>query len=76
MPIEYSFLRDDSVAVAHCFGELTEADVVAAVKHGGEDQRLAACRRRIVTIDPAARDVHVTGRVFRSPLELPVVWDA
>lgn len=27
-------------------------------------------------LDPQARDVHVTGLMFRSPLELPAVWDA
>jgi cytochrome P450 len=27
-------------------------------------------------LDPEASDVHVTGLTFRSPLALPVVWDA
>lgn len=29
-----------------------------------------------VRLDPQAKDVHVTGMIFRSPLELPVVFDA
>jgi len=28
-----------------------------------------------VRLDPAARDVHITGEGFRSPAALPVVWD-
>ena len=54
MPIEVARTLEGTVAVAHCFGKLTEADVKNAIKFAFSSGLIEPSLDRIVTIDPTA----------------------
>lgn len=54
MPIEVARNQEGTVAVAHCFGKLTEADVKNAIKFAFSSGLIEPSLDRIVTIDPTA----------------------
>jgi hypothetical protein len=54
VPIEVARNRENTVAVAHCFGKLTEADVKNAINFAFSSGLIEPSLDRIVTIDPTA----------------------
>ena len=55
MPIELSVTGDGTIALAHCFGTLTETDCLEAVRFAFATQHMQPGRDRIVTIEKGAQ---------------------
>ena len=73
MPIEIAKTRDGTVAVAYCFGNLTEADVCDSISFAFGSRRIEPGLDRIVTIDPDAElhklDIEALRSIQRRILE-------
>lgn len=54
MPIDYARNQEGTVAVAYCFGKLTEADVLNSLSFAFGSGHIEPGLDRIVTVDPAA----------------------
>lgn len=55
MPVEISTISDGSIALAHCFGNLTKADIHQSLDFAFGTHRIEPGGDRIVTIDPDAQ---------------------
>ena len=53
MPVEISTTQDGSVAIAYCFGILTEANVAESIAFAFGERRIRPSMDRIVKFDPA-----------------------
>ena len=53
MPVEISTTRDGSIAIAYCFGKLTEANVTESVAFAFGERQIRPSMDRIVKLDPA-----------------------
>jgi len=53
MPVEFSMSQDGSIAVAYCFGKLTEANVAESITFAFGERKIQPSMDRIVKFDPA-----------------------
>ena len=57
MPVEFSTTQDGSVAVAYCFGKLTEGNVTEAIAFAFGERQIRPSMDRVVKLD-AATELH------------------
>lgn len=57
MPIEFAKNRDRTVAIAYCFGKLTEAEICDSISFAFDSRYIEPSLDRIITID-AGTELH------------------